>query len=74
MGRLKGGNYLAIQYHNVIIILEIKIIIVSVIALLTIQCFQIPLTPRMFPFWDFVVGIFVRKASYYFIISIFFHI
>ena len=32
------------------------------IALLTPQCFQIPLTPRMFPVWDFVVGIFARKA------------
>ena len=27
------------------------------IALLTPQCFQIPLTSRMFPAWDFVVGI-----------------
>ena len=32
------------------------------IALLAPQCFQIPLTPRMFPVWDFVVGIFARKA------------
>ena len=32
------------------------------IALLTPQCFQIPLTPRMFPAWDFMVGIFARKA------------
>ena len=32
------------------------------IALLTPQCFQIPLMPRMFPVWDFVVGIFARKA------------
>ena len=32
------------------------------IALLTLQCFQIPLTPRMFPVWDFMVGIFARKA------------
>ena len=32
------------------------------IALLTPQRFQIPLTPRMFPVWDFVVGIFARKA------------
>ena len=32
------------------------------IALLTPQCFQIPLTPRMFPVWVFVVGIFDRKA------------
>ena len=32
------------------------------IALLTPQCFQIPLTPRMFPIWDFVVGIFARKT------------
>ena len=31
------------------------------IALLT-QCFQTPLTPRMYPVWDFVVGIFARKA------------
>ena len=23
---------------------------------------RIPLTPRMFPVWDFVVGIFARKA------------
>ena len=23
---------------------------------------QIPLTPRIFPVWDFVVGIFTRKA------------
>ena len=26
------------------------------------QCFQILLTPRMLPVWDFVVGIFARKA------------
>ena len=32
------------------------------ISLLTPQFFQIPLTPRMFPVWDFVVGIFARKA------------
>ena len=32
------------------------------IALLTSQCFQIQLTPRMFPVWDFVVGIFARKT------------
>ena len=32
------------------------------IALLTPQFFQIPLTPRMFHVWDFVVGIFARKA------------
>ena len=32
------------------------------IALLTPQCFQIPLTPRMFSVWDFVAGIFARKA------------
>ena len=34
------------------------------IALLTIQCFQIPLTTRMFSVWDFVVGMFVRKTNY----------
>ena len=28
------------------------------ITLLTPQCFQIPLTPTIFPVWDFVVGIF----------------
>ena len=33
------------------------------IALLTSQCFQIPLTPRMFNVWDFVVGIIARKAK-----------
>ena len=32
------------------------------IAFLTPQRFQIPLTPRMFPVWNFVVEIFVRKA------------
>ena len=32
------------------------------IALLTPQSFQVPLTPRMCPVWDFVVGIFARKA------------
>ena len=32
------------------------------IALLTPQRFQIPLIPRMFPIWDFMVGIFARKA------------
>ena len=32
------------------------------IALLTSQSFQILLTARMFPVWDFVVGIFARKA------------
>ena len=32
------------------------------IALLTPRCFQILLMPRMFPIWDFVVGIFARKA------------
>ena len=32
------------------------------IALLTPQCFQIPLTPRMSLVWDFVVGTFVKKA------------
>ena len=32
------------------------------IALLTPQCFQFPLTPRMSPVYDFVVGIFARKA------------
>ena len=30
-------------------------------ALLTPQCFQISLTPRMFPVWDYMVGIFARK-------------
>ena len=34
------------------------------IALLTPQCFQNPLTPKMFPVWDFVVGIFARKALF----------
>ena len=28
----------------------------------TLWCFQIPLTPSMFPVWDFVVKIFVRKV------------
>ena len=32
------------------------------IALQTPQCFQILLMPRMFPVWDFVVGILARKA------------
>ena len=32
------------------------------IALPTPRCFQILLMPRMFPIWDFVVGIFARKA------------
>ena len=32
------------------------------IALLTSQCFQILLTPRIFSVWDYVVGIFARKA------------
>ena len=49
-------------------ILEIKLILLlpvgveHLIALLTPQRFQIPLTPRMFPVWDFVVRIFARKA------------
>ena len=30
------------------------------IVLLTLQCFQIPLVPKMFPVWDFVVGIFAN--------------
>ena len=34
----------------------------QLIILLTFQCFQILLTSKMFPVWDFVVGIFVRKA------------
>ena len=34
----------------------------SVQKLLTFQCFQIPLAPRMFPIWDFVESIFARKA------------
>ena len=29
---------------------------------LTFQRSKIPLVPRMFPVWDFVVGLFVRKA------------
>ena len=33
------------------------------IAILTSQCFQIPLTPRMFPIWGFVGGIFAWKAQ-----------
>ena len=33
------------------------------IALLTLQCFQILLKLIMFSVWDFVVGIFVRKAN-----------
>ena len=44
---------------------EFKEILVSVehlITLLTSHCFQIPLTPRMFPVWDFVVRVFARKA------------
>ena len=32
------------------------------IAILIPQCFQIPLTFRMFPVWDFVVRTFARKA------------
>ena len=32
------------------------------IMLLTPQCFQISLTLRMIPVWNFVVGIFARKA------------
>ena len=32
------------------------------VALLTFQCFQILLTPRMFRVWEFVVGIFARKV------------
>ena len=32
------------------------------IELLTSQYFQIPLMPRMFPVWDFVVGVFARKV------------
>ena len=36
--------------------------VTHLIALLTPQWFQILLTPRMFPVWDFVVGIFDRKV------------
>ena len=32
------------------------------IALPTFLLFQIPLAPRMFPVWDFVVGIFIQKS------------
>ena len=41
---------------------EKKVGVEHLIALLTPQCFQILLTPRMFPVWNFVVGIFARKA------------
>ena len=34
----------------------------SIWALLTPQWFQTSLTPRIFPVWDFVVGIFTWKA------------
>ena len=46
----------------------LKVLPVSVehvIALLAFQRFQILLTPRMFPVWDFVGGIFARKDMLY---------
>ena len=42
--------------------LRLSVGVEHLIALLTPQCFQVLLMPRMFPVWDFVVGIFARKA------------
>ena len=33
----------------------------DLIALLFFKRFQIPLVPRIFPIWDFMVGMFARK-------------
>ena len=41
---------------------KLPVSVKHLIALMTFQCFQILLMPRIFPFWDFVVGIFARKA------------
>ena len=32
------------------------------IAILTFQCFQIPLAPRIFPIWNFLVELLARKT------------
>ena len=50
------NNYLLIINNYFPVIME------HLIALLTPQCFQIPLTSRMSPVWVFVVGILARKA------------
>ena len=41
---------------------KIPVIVENLIELLISQRFQIQLTPRMFPVWDFMVGVFARKA------------
>ena len=48
-------------------VLEYRFIIIKnnveyLIALLAFQCFQISLAFKMFPVWDFLVGIFPQKA------------
>ena len=44
------------------IFFSIEIILEHMISLLTIQHFKILLMPRIFPVWDFMVGIFAQKA------------
>ena len=51
-----------IQFCKVIFIRIIR----HLIALLTFERFQIQQMPRMFPVWDFVVGIFVQKVVLHF--------
>ena len=46
-------------YRNFLIL---PVSVENLIALITFQCFQILLTPRIFPVWDLVVDIFPRKA------------
>ena len=48
-------NYIQIWVYHVIQC--------ELIALLTFQCFQSLLVPRMFPVWDFVAIIFVQNLS-----------
>ena len=42
--------------------LHLPVGVEHLIVLLTPHCIQIPLMLRMFPVWDFVVGIFAQKA------------
>ena len=56
LGKIKVGNYF---YQS-----SFTSNMEHLIILVTSQRYKIMLTPRMFPVWDFVVGIFTRKAMF----------
>ena len=55
---LLGFKYEMTKYCKLIVLFYLPVGMEHLISLLTFQRFQILLTRRMFPVWDFVVGIF----------------